>query len=118
MINYREDSDLRGTPRAVISQVQKAVVGKFDIIEQIMMAFLAKGHILVEDIPGTGKTTMALAFSHAMGLKANRVQFTPDVLPACLPGSLVDFFLNQFCCLLLLLASAYPDEAQFFHQIH
>ena len=44
MINYREDSDLRGTPRAVISQVQKAVVGKFDIIEQIMMAFLAKGH--------------------------------------------------------------------------
>ena len=47
-----------------------------------MMAFLAKGHILVEDIPGTGKTTMALAFSHAMGLRANRVQFTPHILPA------------------------------------
>ena len=86
MINYREDPDLRGTPRAVISQVQKAVVGKFDIIEQIMMAFLAKGHILVEDIPGTGKTTMALAFSHAMGLRTNRVQFTPDILPADLTG--------------------------------
>lgn len=86
MPNYRESTDLHGTPRAVISQVQKAVVGKFDIIEQIMMAFLAKGHILVEDIPGTGKTTMALAFSHAMGLKANRVQFTPDVLPADLTG--------------------------------
>ncbi len=86
MKNYSEDADLRGTPRAVISQVQKAVVGKFDIIEQIMMAFLAKGHILVEDIPGTGKTTMALAFSHAMGLRANRVQFTPDILPADLTG--------------------------------
>lgn len=75
-----------GTPSAVISQVQKAVVGKTDIIKQIMMAILAKGHILVEDIPGTGKTTMALAFSRAMGLRANRVQFTPDVLPADLTG--------------------------------
>ena len=86
MENYRSSTASFGTPRAVIEQVQEAVVGKVDIIEQIMMAFLAKGHILVEDIPGTGKTTMALAFSRAMGLKANRVQFTPDVLPADLTG--------------------------------
>ncbi|MEZ3485392.1 MAG: MoxR family ATPase [Lachnospiraceae bacterium] len=81
-----DSSILFGTPAAVIRQVQEAVVGKTDIIRQIMMAILAKGHILVEDIPGTGKTTMALAFSRAMGLKANRVQFTPDVLPADLTG--------------------------------
>lgn len=86
MAYYKYNTVPSGTPRAVISQVQNAVVGKSDIIEQIMMAILAKGHILVEDIPGTGKTTMALAFSHAMGLKANRVQFTPDVLPADLTG--------------------------------
>lgn len=71
---------------AVIRQVEEAVVGKTDIIRLVMMAILAGGHILIEDIPGTGKTTMALAFSRAMGLKANRVQFTPDVLPADLTG--------------------------------
>lgn len=75
-----------GTALEVIRQVQEAVVGKTDIIRQIMMAVLAKGHILVEDVPGTGKTTMALAFSRAMGLKVNRVQFTPDVLPVDLTG--------------------------------
>ena len=86
MTNNTSEFRSFGTPAAVVSQVQEAVVGKADIIEQIMMAILAKGHILIEDIPGTGKTTMALAFSRAMGLKANRVQFTPDVLPADLTG--------------------------------
>lgn len=66
--------------QAVINEVEKAVVGKRDVLTKIMTAILAGGHILIEDIPGTGKTTMALAFSKAMGLKAQRVQFTPDVL--------------------------------------
>ena len=70
----------------VIDEVSKAVVGKKDILTKIMTAILAGGHVLIEDIPGTGKTTMALAFSKAMGLKVNRVQFTPDVLPADLTG--------------------------------
>lgn len=70
----------------VIEEVEKTVVGKKDVLTKIMMAILAGGHILIEDIPGTGKTTMALAFSKAMGLKARRVQFTPDVLPADLTG--------------------------------
>ncbi len=70
----------------VIDEVSKAVVGKKDILTKIMTAILAGGHVLIEDIPGTGKTTMALAFSRAMGLKVNRVQFTPDVLPADLTG--------------------------------
>ena len=70
----------------VIDEVEKAVVGKRDILTKIMTAILAGGHILIEDIPGTGKTTMALAFSRAMGLEVKRVQFTPDVLPSDLPG--------------------------------
>lgn len=70
----------------VIDEVSKTVVGKRDILTKIMTAILAGGHVLIEDIPGTGKTTMALAFSRAMGLKERRVQFTPDVLPADLTG--------------------------------
>lgn len=70
----------------VINEVEKAVVGKRDILTKIMTAILAGGHILIEDIPGTGKTTMALAFSRAMGLEVKRVQFTPDVLPSDLTG--------------------------------
>lgn len=80
MSDYREFAD------AVIREVSKAVVGKTDVINKVMMAILAKGHVLIEDIPGTGKTTMALAFSKAMGLEEKRVQFTPDVLPADLTG--------------------------------
>lgn len=79
-------SDYQDTAGGVLLEVQKAIVGKADVTEKIMMAILAGGHVLVEDIPGMGKTTIALAFSKAMGLKENRVQFTPDVLPADLTG--------------------------------
>lgn len=72
--------------KSAVREVQKAVVGKEDAIEKIMMAIAAKGHILIEDMPGVGKTTMALAFSKAMGIKEHRVQFTPDVMPADLTG--------------------------------
>ena len=71
---------------AVIAEVEKAVVGKKDVIEKIMTAIVAGGHILIEDTPGVGKTTMAMAFSKAMGIKEKRVQFTPDVMPADLTG--------------------------------
>lgn len=70
----------------VIQEVQKAVIGKNECVEKIMMAILSSGHILLEDIPGVGKTTMALAFSKALNLKENRLTFTPDVLPADLTG--------------------------------
>ena len=60
--------------RSVIGEVEKSVVGKTDILRKVMTAILAGGHVLIEDIPGTGKTTLALSFSHAMGLKVNRVQ--------------------------------------------
>ena len=71
---------------AVLQQVRKAVVGKDVIISKVLMAMLAGGHILIEDIPGVGKTTMALAFSKAMALQYRRVQFTPDTLPGDITG--------------------------------
>ncbi len=69
-----------------IRQVQKAVIGKDLCVQKVMMALLSSGHVLLEDIPGVGKTTMALAFAKAMSLKENRLTFTPDVLPADLTG--------------------------------
>lgn len=72
--------------RKVIAEVNKVMVGKEDAIKKIMLAILSKGHILLEDVPGVGKTTVAKAFSCALGLKSKRVQFTPDVLPSDIVG--------------------------------
>lgn len=71
---------------SVTCEVKKIVVGKDDIVDKVMMAILAGGHILIDDIPGVGKTTLAMAFSKTMGLKQSRVQFTPDVMPADITG--------------------------------
>ena len=70
----------------ILNQVRKAVVGKDDVLLWTLATILAGGHILLEDIPGVGKTTMALAFSKALGLRCNRIQFTPDVLPSDVTG--------------------------------
>ena len=70
----------------VLAEVKKAVVGKDRVLIWVMTVILARGHILLEDIPGVGKTTMALAFSRALGLDYGRVQFTPDVLPSDITG--------------------------------
>ena len=70
----------------VINEVKKAFVGRDSIAETVMLSVLARGHILLEDIPGVGKTTLALAFSKSMNLKYGRMQFTPDVLPSDIVG--------------------------------
>ena len=70
----------------ILGQVRKVVVGKDAVLLRVLAAILAKGHILLEDIPGVGKTTMALAFSIVLDLEYNRVQFTPDVLPSDVTG--------------------------------
>ena len=70
----------------IMDEVNKVVIGKRVIIGKVLTAILAKGHILLEDYPGVGKTTLALAFSKAMALKHNRLQFTPDVLPTDVVG--------------------------------
>lgn len=70
----------------VMNEVKKVIIGKDGCIEKVMAAILAKGHVLLEDVPGVGKTEMALAFSKAMGIRSNRVQFTPDVMPSDITG--------------------------------
>ena len=67
-------------------EIKKVIKGKDDIIEQVMIAVLSGGHVLLEDIPGVGKTTLATAFSRVMGLKYKRMQFTPDVMPSDVSG--------------------------------
>ncbi len=70
----------------IIHEVEKAVVGKREIVEKILMALLAEGHILLDDVPGVGKTTLAVALSKTLGLRYSRIQFTPDVLPSDIVG--------------------------------
>ena len=70
----------------IIGQIRRVVVGKDQVLLWVLAAILARGHILLEDIPGMGKTTMALSFSKTLGLECNRVQFTPDVLPSDVTG--------------------------------
>ena len=80
MNNIHEKLDL------VKTEVQKAIIGKDEIIDAVLMTVLAGGHILLEDIPGVGKTTLAVAFSKALSLKYRRMQFTPDTLPSDVTG--------------------------------
>lgn len=71
---------------AILSETGKAVLGKDEVLRRILTAILAGGHILIDDIPGVGKTTIAVAFTHVLGLDYKRMQFTPDVLPSDITG--------------------------------
>ena len=70
----------------VLREVEKVIAGKREVIKKILTALLADGHVLLDDVPGVGKTTLAVALSRAVGLAFQRVQFTPDVLPSDLTG--------------------------------
>ena len=72
--------------------VQRVIVGKDDVIDLAIIALLCKGHVLVEDVPGIGKTTMAKALAQSLGCTFNRIQFTPDLMPTDVLG--VNFY-NQ-----------------------
>lgn len=86
-----------GSARKVMREVKKVVVGKDRCIELVMAAVIGGGHILIDDIPGVGKTTLAMAFSKAMSLSQKRMQFTPDVLPSDVTGfSMYQKEKNQF----------------------
>ncbi len=67
-------------------EVGKVIKGKDDVILKILMAILARGNVLMEDVPGVGKTTMAMAFARTMGLDTKRIQFTPDTMPSDILG--------------------------------
>lgn len=70
----------------IMKEVGKVFIGKDEIIEKVLMTIYAGGHVLLEDAPGVGKTTLALGFSRALGLSYKRVQFTPDTMPSDITG--------------------------------
>ena len=80
------DNSVASYAQQILTQVKTVVVGKDPVLLWVLAAILARGHILLEDIPGVGKTTMALAFSRVLSLSCSRVQFTPDVLPSDVTG--------------------------------
>lgn len=81
-----KENAVTGYAQQILAQVRTVVVGKDQVLLWVLAAILARGHILLEDIPGVGKTTMALAFSRVLDLTYSRVQFTPDVLPSDVTG--------------------------------
>lgn len=70
----------------ILNETEKVISGKTEVIKKILMAILAEGHILLDDVPGVGKTTLAVALGRTMSLAYNRIQFTPDVLPSDIVG--------------------------------
>jgi MoxR-like ATPase len=86
MENLRNVTELS---QNVINEVEKAVIGKRDVLEMIMSAVLAGGHVLLEDYPGLGKTLIARSFATALGLDFKRIQFTPDLLPGDITGGYI-----------------------------
>ncbi|MBC7232155.1 MAG: MoxR family ATPase [Chloroflexi bacterium] len=76
----------------VVSNVEKVIVGKREVIELTLVALLCEGHVLIEDVPGTGKTTLAKALARSLGCSFQRIQFTPDLLPSDVTGL---YFFNQ-----------------------
>ena len=77
---------MRPELESVLHEVEKVIVGKREAISKILTALLADGHVLLDDVPGVGKTSLAVALSRAVGFSFQRIQFTPDVLPSDLVG--------------------------------
>lgn len=71
---------------AVINEIEKVIIGKREVVERVLMAILSEGHILLDDVPGVGKTTLAVTCSVVMGVQYQRMQFTPDVVPSDIVG--------------------------------
>jgi MoxR-like ATPase len=82
-------ADVATAGARIIGQVERAVVGKRGLLEQILTAVLAGGHVLLEDYPGLAKTLTARSFAEALGLEFKRIQFTPDLLPSDITGSVI-----------------------------
>lgn len=70
----------------ILKEIQKVIIGKDEVISKVFMAILSGGHVLLEDVPGVGKTTLALSFSRVLGLDYKRVQFTSDTMPSDIIG--------------------------------
>ena len=72
--------------RLIADEVEKVIIGKRDVVKLLVIALLSGGHVLIEDVPGVGKTTLAMALGKAMGLICKRAQFTPDVMASDITG--------------------------------
>lgn len=70
----------------ITKEMNKVIIGKNDVVRKVLMSVLANGHILLDDVPGVGKTSIAVALGKVLGMKYNRIQFTPDVLPSDIVG--------------------------------
>ncbi len=81
--------EVSGSAKRILDEVQRAVVGKRDALVLVLSGILAGGHVLIEDLPGLGKTLAARSFAQTLGLTFTRAQFTPDLLPADLTGSFI-----------------------------
>ncbi len=82
-------SEVASLAATVLDEIEQAVVGKRPVLELVLAAVLARSHVLIEDLPGLGKTLIARSFATALGMDFRRVQFTPDLLPADLTGTTV-----------------------------
>ena len=85
-INQNEFLEAHANVLKIIDQTQGIILGKKDVIEMTIISLLSQGHVLIEDVPGVGKTTLASALSKIIGLKYKRAQFTPDVMPSDITG--------------------------------
>lgn len=89
--------DVAATGQNVLTEIERAVVGKRNLLEMVMAAMLAGGHVLLEDFPGLGKTLIARSFATVLGLDFKRIQFTPDLLPGDITGGyMLDRSNNRF----------------------
>jgi MoxR-like ATPase len=79
--------ELAGRSERILAEVERAVVGKREALELVLIGMLADGHVLIEDFPGLAKTLMARSFASVIGLHFSRIQFTPDLMPADVTGS-------------------------------
>src|SRR5688572_3729862 len=85
--NCLNNSEIAAQADAVIGEVERVIIGKKETVTFAVMTLLCNGHLLIEDIPGVGKTTLAKALARAIGGEFRRLQFTPDLLPADITGS-------------------------------
>jgi len=84
--------EIQKSAQAIVDNVARVIVGKDDVIELCLVALLCEGHVLLEDVPGIGKTTLAKALARSVGCTFKRIQFTPDLLPSDVTGVL---YFNQ-----------------------